>query len=585
MGRQGSLGGAPLRTVRRMTGPGTEGGGGVDTKRTDLDGEEVATLPLADPTGVPNLDMVMGGGIPRGALVIIVGPPGSGKTTLANHMAFEAARRGRRTMVLTALSEPTSKLIAHLSSFRFFDEDLVGETIEFLSLQQFLSGGLETTGDQLVAEAKRRRAGFVVLDGFRGVRGASGDPQQARQFLYDVGTTLSVLGATTIITSEADPRDPVFFPEATTGDVILGLRFDLSGVRQWRGIEVIKMRGSAPLDGLHGLALTDEGVVIYPRLETRVAATTAGSRAGELVYGDIPEEALRQATESDGRATFGIPELDALLGGGLTRGTSTLVVGSIGTGKTLLSLHFALAGALAGESTLFLSFRESLLQLLLKTQPFGLGDQLRRALSPGGNLALLRWAPVELNADIVAEQVMTQIETMRAKRLVVDSAAELERSVAEADDPHRVDNYLAALVEAMRQRDVTALFTKEIPQTSAPELDFSRNPISVMAENVLLLRQIERHERLIRLLSVIKMRFSRHDASTVREFAIDAPEGIHFVGSPASPAGTLTERGVAPAEGSPVEGGEAGRTSRRTSRGARQNGDGGAGDDQPEGRP
>jgi circadian clock protein KaiC len=158
-----------------------------------------------------------------------------------------------------------------------------------------------------------------------------------------------VLGATTIITSEADPRDPVFFPEATTGDVILGLHFDLSGVRQWRGIEVIKMRGSAPLDGLHGLALTDAGVVIYPRLETRVAATTAGSRSGELVYGHIPAEALGQAAVSEGRAIFGIPELDALLGGGLTRGTSTLIVGSIGTGKTLLSLHFALAGALAGE--------------------------------------------------------------------------------------------------------------------------------------------------------------------------------------------------------------------------------------------
>jgi circadian clock protein KaiC len=555
----------------------------VNTERPEPSDEEVALLPSVDPTGVPNLDTVLGGGIPRGALVIIVGPPGSGKTTLANHMAFEAARRGRRTMVLTALSEPTSKLIAHLSAFRFFDEDLVGESIEFLSLQQFLTGGLERTSDELVAEAKRRRAGFVVLDGFRGVRGASSDPQQARQFLYDVGTTLSVLGATTIITSEADPRDPVFFPEATTGDVILGLRFDLSGVRQWRGIEVIKMRGSAPLDGLHGMALTDEGVVIYPRLETRVAATTAGSRAGELAYGDLSPEALGQVATFEERASFGIAELDELLGGGLTRGTSTLVVGSLGTGKTLLSLHFALAGALAGEPTLFLSFRENLALLLLKTLPFELGEQLRRALSPGGNLALLRWAPVELNADIVAHQVMAQIEAMGARRLVVDSAAELERAVAEADDPHRVDNYLAALVEAMRQRDVTALFTKEIPQTSAPELDFAHNALSVMAENVLLLRQIERHERLIRLLSVIKMRFSSHDTSTVREFVIRAPDSIRFAGLPAELAETLTERGTAPAEGSPVEGVEATeRMSRRGSR-TRENGDGGAGDHQPGG--
>src|SRR5689334_11839785 len=148
----------------------------------------VATLPPVDPTGVPNLDSVLGGGIPRGALVIVVGSPGSGKTTLANQLAFAAARRGRRAMVLTALSEPASKLIAHLRSFRFFDEDLVGDDIQFISLQQFLSGGLEATAREVVAAARRSEAGFVVLDGLRGVRGASADPQQARQFLYDVGT-------------------------------------------------------------------------------------------------------------------------------------------------------------------------------------------------------------------------------------------------------------------------------------------------------------------------------------------------------------------------------------------------------------
>src|SRR5581483_10346442 len=106
-----------------------------------------------DPTGVANLDLVLGGGIPRGTLVIVVGPPGSGKTTLANQMAFAAARAGRRAMVLTALSEPTSKLITHLRSFTFYDDELVGDAIQFLSLQQFLPGGLETTGEELVAAA------------------------------------------------------------------------------------------------------------------------------------------------------------------------------------------------------------------------------------------------------------------------------------------------------------------------------------------------------------------------------------------------------------------------------------------------
>src|SRR5262249_33188472 len=118
-------------------------------------------MPTVDPTGVPNLDQVLGGGIRRGAFVVIVGPPGSGKTTLANQMAFAAARAGRKAMVLTALSEPTSKLIAHLRSFRFYDDELVGDSILFMSLQQYLAGGLEASGDELVAAARRARAGFV----------------------------------------------------------------------------------------------------------------------------------------------------------------------------------------------------------------------------------------------------------------------------------------------------------------------------------------------------------------------------------------------------------------------------------------
>ena len=89
-----------------------------------------------DATGVPSLDAVLGGGLPRGALAIVVGPPGSGKTTLASQIAFAAARAGRRALILTALSEPTSKLVAHLRTFRFFDEALLGGPVQVVSLEQ-----------------------------------------------------------------------------------------------------------------------------------------------------------------------------------------------------------------------------------------------------------------------------------------------------------------------------------------------------------------------------------------------------------------------------------------------------------------
>lgn len=121
-------------------------------------------------TGVPQLDLVLGGGLPRGALSIIVGPPGSGKTTLASQIAFAVARRGLRVMILTALSEPITSLLAHLSSYTFFDASLIGSTVQLYSLQQFLPQGVAATTQEILAAVRQTNAHMVILDGFQSIR-------------------------------------------------------------------------------------------------------------------------------------------------------------------------------------------------------------------------------------------------------------------------------------------------------------------------------------------------------------------------------------------------------------------------------
>jgi circadian clock protein KaiC len=485
-------------------------------------------------SGVPNLDTVLGGGIRRGSIVLIMGPPGSGKTTLAGQMAFAAARRGQPALVLTVLSEPTTKLIEHWQAYRFFDAEQLGSSIHVLSARQFAEDGPAAAATAITTNARQLGAELVVLDGLAGIRGLRPDAPSMREFLYDVGTTLSLQGATTVITSVAEPRDAARFAEATVADAIVGLHFDIVGVRDRRRLEAVKVRAAAPLPGLHTLQFSDEGAVVYPRLETRVGRELRGTigvrvdRSPDGVAGHPPGGASTPPTGPAGRSSFGLPQLDQLLEGGLVSETSTLLAGSLGTGKTVIGLHFALAGLRAGEPVVYLSFRESADQLLHKAETFGRGAELRAGIDPGGQLTFLRFAPIELNGDVLADQVLSLLEHTEARRLVIDSILELERAVLDEGPSERVPNYMAALLEAFWQRRVTVLAIKETVGLASSELSLPADPLSILSENVLLVQQLRYRSALHRVLSVVKTRFSAHDP-TLREFIIDPSAGVRVL--------------------------------------------------------
>lgn len=484
-----------------------------------------------EPTGVPHLDLVLGGGLPRGALAIILGPPGSGKTTLASQIAFAAARRGQQALLLTALSEPTTKLIEHLRAYRFFAPELIGSTVQIFSLQQFLSKGAAPTAQDIVAAVRQTKAHVVVLDGFQGIRDLAPDFTTARQVLYDMGMRLSLQGTTTLITTEADPRDPKLFPEMTTGDTLIGLYFSLEGVRSFRGLEVLKVRGRAPLPGRHALMLSGEGLHVFPRLETLLRPTFEPQ--------EIPPPASAD-NKTHERAPFGLDELDEMLNGGLTLHTNTLLTGGMGTGKTFLGLQFLLTGLSRGESALYLGFRETEQQLVQKADNFALGQQLRQALEPTGGLTLLRREPVELDPDRIATELLETIDRTGTRRLVIDSITELVRAVRESSGDARLVNYLTALQASLRARGVTLLAIRETSKGATVLLDLSADALAVLTDNVILLQRLSYRGQFHRALSILKMRFSAHD-HTLREFVITQPEGIRVLRATESDLAQLSD--------------------------------------------
>ncbi len=295
------------------------------------------------------------------------------------------------------------------------------------------------------------------------------------------------------------------------------MHYRLDGLRQRRFIEAIKVRGAAPLPGLHGLVLTSSGAHVYPRLEARVMSEH-----------DPSDPPGTEKSLDDARIMVGLPELDMLLNGGLIRATSTLVLGSLGTGKTLLALHLAATSSGAGLPVLYLSFRENMSQLLHAADAFTIGPLLRAARDTDGGLSVLHLPPIELDLDVVGDRLLAAIDQTRAQLVVIDSMTEIERAGERSGDPERTTDYLTALVQVLRDHGVTAFFLKESRRLVAAELDISADAIATLVDNVLVLQQVTYRDRLHRILSMVKMRYSAHDAA-VREFRIIPPGGIQVL--------------------------------------------------------
>jgi circadian clock protein KaiC len=211
-----------------------------------------------------------------------------------------------------------------------------------------------------------------------------------------------------------------------------------------------------------------------------------------------------------------------MLQGGISQSSSIMVVGSLGTGKTLFSLHYLLAGAQKCETRFYLTFHESYEELYAKAANFDL--DLRGAVEQG-LITLLALSSVQVEPDIVANYITEQFENKPFQRFVLDGYDEVER-VAHAEG--RTFDFAAAMIHYLKQNKVTAMFTHEIPKIVGTDLDLSSTAFMRLAESIILLRHVEHKAKLYRILSILKMRDSEYD-QTIREFTIENKKGINIL--------------------------------------------------------
>jgi circadian clock protein KaiC len=469
-------------------------------------------------TGVPGLDDILGGGLVQGGLYLIEGMAGSGKTILSTQIGFHRVSAGDTVLYVTLIAESHSKLLSHLKGLSFFDADAISDKMLFVSgYHELIRDGLSGFLALIAATVRTSRPRFMVIDGFRSAREFSSTELELSQFIHELSAFVTVAGCTTLILAPLSGNEP--HPEHTLVDGLIELNRFNTGMRRAREIEVHKLRARNHMLGRHFFKITGDGLVTFPRLEAR----------GLLMDG---------APDLTSKLAFGLPDFDAMLGGGVVKGSTTTLIGPSGIGKTLFALKFLEAGVSNGERCVYFGFYESPERLVAKAESVSV--RLADAVADGR--LIVQWHPaVELAIDELAARLVETVRDTGASRLVVDGIEGFHESSSRVA---RFGLFLNALTHRLRQEGVTTLLTEELPLYT----DMGPGPGSIrasaMTENIVLLRYIETNTSMYRIISIIKQRESAHDPS-IRRFTIDSA-GLHlsdgFVGS----ASLLKVRGTIP---------------------------------------
>jgi circadian clock protein KaiC len=366
----------------------------------------------------------------------------------------------------------------------FFQEDEVGNGILYVSgFSALKEKGLNDLLNLLRKEVVARKATTLVVDGFASVSDHARSHEELKLFVQQLQTQADAADCTVFLLTNPTEHTPS--SEETMVDGIITLKSTIHEWRSARELCVRKLRGSSYLQGVHSYDINEDGVTVYPRIETLISPST-----------DVNGELLRVSS--------GISRLDEMLGRGFPARSSTMLIGPSGTGKTTLGLQF-LSLSTADEPGLLLGFYETPARIYAKSKATcpSMIEQL-----DAGHVQILWQAPTDQFLDELADRMLRDIKGRKVKRLLIDGLGGFKKALRSRP----IEPFFSALVHELRAHGVTTICTAEVMEIVGPTITVPLQGLSYVTDNHIVLRFVESGASLYRILLVLKVRDSAFDS-------------------------------------------------------------------------
>ncbi len=471
----------------------------IDKSVSDLQVETNGTpKPITEfgavrPTGIPELDQLLHGGLPSDSTVLLAGASGTGKTILCMQWLFAGYEKYGEPGLYISLTEPVNKVIRNIEKFGFGKrEDVTVGKVHIEDLRTIMSSlkmdtkeltiaDLDTLIDKISDLMFATGAKRIVIDSITAIAYRLQDKHLIRTFIYHLDALLAQNNINVILTSEVVGRGfSVFGVEEFISDGIIKLSRRITKGERVNKIRIVKMRGTSYDTHPTTYRITDTGFTIYPRL------------VRELQY-EISKNKL----------STGVIGLDKMMNGGYVEGSSILITGSSGTGKSLLGLQFLQQGLKDNKSCLLVSFEESREQIIRNAEGFGWDLP---AYEKSGNLKMITSYPEQKYLEEHVGIIIDEIEASGSKLLVIDSLS----SLGNAFSSSLLRDFVSRLNGYLKERLITTIYTNAT-STLLGANEITDAHLSTITDQIIMLRYVEISSELHHALLILKMRGSKHD--------------------------------------------------------------------------